>query len=106
MTPFAKSMIGLGAALAVGAIAHWPAGLGDGMISRLEAEGQALVAGLGVPGVTMTMQRSPLLARTAILTGPANRFQREGMGSMPGIDRRLLAIPGMRRVEWTNPPAS
>jgi hypothetical protein len=46
------------------------------------------------------MQREPL-ARTAILSGPADQFQREGVGSLPGINRRVMLIPGMARFEWT-----
>jgi hypothetical protein len=52
-------------------------------------------------GRAARMEREPL-ARKAILAGPADQFQREGMGSLPGIDERVLAITGMGGLEWAN----
>jgi len=98
--PF-KFLVGLLAALAVGWIAHGPLGRGEAFIDALEAGMQAALADAALP-VTGRMQREPL-ARTAILSGAVDQFQREGIGSLPGIDERVLAVPGMARVEWTNP---
>lgn len=98
-----KFLIGLGAALAVGWVSHGPLGRGEAFIATLDTALQAIVADAEIPGVTGRMQREPL-ARTAILSGPADRFQREGQGSLPGLDERADAIPGVGRVEWTNPP--
>ncbi len=39
-----------------------------------------------MPGVGVSFPRAPL-SRTAVLAGPANDFQRNGMGEMPGPDR-------------------
>jgi len=96
-----KFLIGFAAALAAGWISHGPLGRGEMFVERLEADLQLVIANAGLPGVTGRVQRDPL-ARTAILSGPADQFQREGMGSMPGINRRVLTVPGMARYEWTN----
>ena len=106
MNNWAKFAIGLGAALLVGWAAHGPLGGGERLLARLDRDVQAVVAQAGVPGVRGAMQREPVLARTALLTGPADRFQREGQGSFPGIDGRVAEVPGVAAVRWTNPPPS
>lgn len=105
MSRISKFLIGLAAALVVALVTYWPIGMGAAFVDRLETGANIMVARADVRGVTVRMQRSPL-ARKALLTGPANQFQREGMGSLPGINQRVLAVPGMSRVEWTNPPPS
>lgn len=103
MTPARKSVIGLLAALAAGAISHGPLGRGEGFIAGIDRAAQAVVRDAGITGVTLAMERDPL-SRRARLDGPADRFQREGQGSLPGLDDRLLTVPGLRAVEWTAPP--
>ena len=103
MSRTSKFLIGLAAALIVGWVAHGPLGRGETFVNRLETGARAAVADAAVPGVTVEMQRAPL-ARKAILSGPANQFQREGLGSLPGLNQRVRAVPGMGRVEWSNPP--
>lgn len=98
-----KFAIGLAAALFVGWLSHGPLGRGEAFAARLDTTLQQVVAEAGIEGVSGRVQRDPL-ARTAILSGPADRFQREGKGSLPGLDERVLAIPGMGGIEWTNPP--
>jgi hypothetical protein len=98
-----KFLVGLAASLAAGWIGHGPLGGGEAFIQSLETGVQAIVADAEIAGVTGRMQREPL-ARTAILSGPADRFQREGQGSFLGLDERILAVPGVARLEWTNPP--
>jgi hypothetical protein len=44
------------------------------------------------------------MARVATLSGPANDFQREGMGQFPGINDRVREIEGIEGIEWANPP--
>ena len=100
-----KFLIGLAASLVVALATYWPLGQGEAFIDRLDRDAQTMVDYAAVPGVTVEIQRSPL-ARKARLSGPANRFQRDGMGSMPGLTQRVLAVPGMGSVEWTNPPPS
>ena len=101
MTKPLKFLIGLAAALAVGWVSHGPLGRGEAFLTQLEEPLQPLIANTRVAGVTVHMQRDPM-ARTAILSGPADCFQRNGLGSYGGIDARVLTIPGIRRVEWTN----
>lgn len=103
MSPTLKVLIGLAAALAVGAVAHGPLGRGEALVARLDAAAQQVVREAEIAGVSARMARAPL-QRTVILSGPADRFQREGQGSLPGLNERMLAIPAMGRVEWTNPP--
>lgn len=98
-----KFLIGLAAALVAGWISHGPLGRGEAFIGRLEAPLTPMMADLNIPGLSARMQREPL-ARTAILSGPADCFQRNGLGSFGGIDSRVRTIPGMGRVEWANPP--
>jgi hypothetical protein len=96
-----KFLTGFAAALAAGWISHGPLGRGEMFVNQLESDLQLVIANANLPGVTGRVQREPL-ARTAILSGPADQFQRDGMGSMPGINRRVLTVPGMARYEWTN----
>jgi hypothetical protein len=95
-----KFLIGLAVALAAGVIDHGLLGRGTQFVDRLDADLQAVVADAKLPGVSARMEREPL-ARKAIVSGTADQFQREGMGSLPGIDERVLSIPGMGRMEWT-----
>ena len=94
-----KLLIGLVAALIVGWIGHGPLGRGEAFIASLQAQADAAVREADLPGVTVRFPRDPL-RREAILSGPANDFQREGMGQLPGINDRILAIPGVARLRW------
>ena len=105
MTRMPKFLIGLAASLVVALVAYWPLGMGAAFVDRLEAGANIMIGRAAVPGVTVRMQRAPL-ARKALLSGPANQFQRDGMGSLPGLNARVLIVPGMGSVEWTNPPPS
>lgn len=104
MSPIIKGLIGLVAALAIGLVSHGPLGRGEAFVASLDAGAQAVVREAGIPGVSLRMAREPL-RRQALLSGPATQFQREGQGSLPGLDERVLAVPGMGSVTWTNPPA-
>jgi hypothetical protein len=50
------------------------------------------------------LSRDPL-ARDAILSGPANQFQREGQGSLPGLNDLVSGVEGISNVRWATPPA-
>lgn len=99
MSRVVKILIGLALALLAGWISHGPLGRGAAYIDRLEADARTQVARAEVPGVTVAMSREPL-ARVALMSGPANDFQRHGMGSLPGLDGRVLLVPGMSAVTW------
>jgi hypothetical protein len=105
MSPAVKFLIGLAAVLLMGWVYHGPLGNGEALIGRLEAEASAAVAEGGVPGVEVRLQRDPL-SRAAILSGPANDFQREGMGQFPGLNDRVRSVEGISRLEWANAPAA
>jgi len=97
-----KFLIGLIAVLLMGWIYHGPLGRGEALIDNLEAQAQQAVAAGEVPGVQVHLGRDPL-SRVATLSGPANDYQREGMGQYPGLNDRVRAIPGISDVRWANP---
>jgi hypothetical protein len=92
-------MIGAVAVLAAAWITHGPLGQGDAFMARLQEEAQAVLAEAGTPRVQVRFERSPLV-REAVLSGQANDFQRNGMGSLPGINGRIDAIAGVGGVHW------
>jgi hypothetical protein len=104
MSPALKFLIGLAAVLLMGWVYHGPVGNGEALISRLEAQARAAVLEGGVPGVQVRLKRDPL-SRVAVLSGPANDFQREGMGQFPGLNDRVRGIEGISAIEWANPAA-
>jgi hypothetical protein len=92
---------GLALALLAAWLHHGPYRGGERFIDALQQRAElrlSLPEVRGV-GVTARMQRDPL-ARTAILTGNADRYQREGMGSYPGINDRIRTIPGVGAIRW------
>lgn len=99
-----KFLIGLVAVLLMGWASHGPLGNGERLLANLEAQAQQAVAAGEVQGIEVRMARNPM-ARVAILSGPANDFQREGMGQFPGLNDRVRGIEGISRLEWANPPA-
>ncbi|HYI64479.1 MAG TPA: hypothetical protein VEW71_06290 [Allosphingosinicella sp.] len=99
MSRWTRLLIGLLAALAAGWIAHGPFGRGAAYLDQVEARAKAMVDYAAVPGVTVRMARDPM-SRTAILSGPANDFQREGIGQLPGLNGRVAAVAGVSRVRW------
>ena len=58
-----------------------------------------MVRAAAIPGVAVRMDRDPL-SRTAILSGPANDFQREGIGRLPGLNDRVAGVAGVSAVRW------
>lgn len=102
MTPMVKFLIGLAAVVAMGWISHGPLGKGEEMLARIEAEAQAGVDATGVP-VRVQMQREPM-SRTAILTGQADDFQREGQGSLKGINDIVRETDGVSGLRWSDAP--
>lgn len=103
MSPAVKFLIGLAAVLLMGWIYHGPLGHGEAFVGGLEAQARQVVATSEVPGVEVHLGHDPL-SRVATLSGPANDYQREGMGQFPGLNDRIRAIPGISDVRWANPP--
>lgn len=101
MSPIVKFLIGLGAVLLMGWVSHGPLGNGEALIGRLEAQTRSAVAEGEVPGVQVRLSRDPL-ARIATLSGPANDFQREGMGQFPGLNDRVREIEGVSGLRWAD----
>jgi len=105
MNPPVKFLIGLIAVMLMGWLYHGPLGNGEALIGQLEAQARAAVAEGEVPGVEVRLKRDPL-SRVAVLSGPANDFQREGMGQFPGLNDRVRQIEGISGIEWANPPVA
>ncbi len=103
MPAYLKFLIGLAAVLLMGWIGHGPMGGGAALVDRLEGEAKAAVARTEVPGVDVRLGREPL-SRRATLSGPADAFQREGQGSLKGLNDVVGEIEGISGVDWANPP--
>lgn len=99
MSRWTQLLIGLLAAFAAVWIFHGPMGWGAAYLDDVEARAKAVVSEAAIPGVEVRMQRDPL-ARTALLSGPANDFQRQGIGGLPGLDERVAGVAGVSAVRW------
>lgn len=104
MSRSVKLMIGLAAALLMGWAWHGPLGNGARMIDALEAQARAAVAEGELAGIEVRLGRDPL-ARSATLSGKADDFQREGMGSAKGLSDYVRDVEGISRVRWADEPA-
>jgi hypothetical protein len=102
MSPAVKFLTGLAAVVAMGWIHHGPLGNGEALVQRIESQAQSAVAKTEVP-VQVRLQRDPL-SREAILSGEADEFQREGQGSLKGINDIVGEIEGISDVQWANEP--
>jgi hypothetical protein len=105
MPAVAKFLIGLAAVTLMGWLSHGPLGNGEALVSRLEAEARAAVKASELSSVEVRIERDPM-SRTAILSGPANDYQREGMGQFPGLNDRIRDIEGISSHRWANPPST
>src|SRR6476469_3301081 len=98
MSPWLKFLVGLAASLLAGWVGHGPLGQGEAFIDQLDAQAKAVIRANELP-VHVRFARDPL-SREAILSGQADRFQREGMAGFPGINGRVAAVPGVSGVRW------
>ena len=105
MPAYARLLTGLIAALLAGWIAHGPLGQGERFLAGLDARAEAVVTEAELPAVSVRMDRDPR-ARRALLTGPADAFQREGRGNFPGLSDRILGLDGIGAIRWTDEPES
>jgi hypothetical protein len=100
-----KILIGLAATWLAAWINHGPAGNGARIVDALQAQANAVVARADIPGVTVQVQRDPF-ARVATLSGPADEFQRNGMGGLKGLTQLVAEIQGIKTVRWADRPAT
>ncbi|MFL6857577.1 MAG: hypothetical protein ACJ8EB_06665 [Allosphingosinicella sp.] len=103
MPRLGKVAIGLIAVLLMGWLWHGPMGRGELYAERLEAGARAAIAPIGLPGVAVRLPRDPI-RRTAILSGPADDLQREGLGSEYGLNDYVREVPGIAGVRWADRP--
>ncbi len=94
-----KALVGLSAALLAGWVSHGPLGRGEAFVDVLQSRARAEIERAELAGVQVRFARDPL-SREAILSGPANDFQREGQGLFPGINDRIRAVPGVSGIRW------
>jgi hypothetical protein len=99
----ARIWIGLVAVLLMGWLWHGPAGRGGAYAARLETAARAEIAPVGIQGVQVRMPRDPI-RRTALMSGPADNVQREGMGSEWGLSDYVRDVPGIAGVHWADEP--
>ena len=99
-----KLLTGLAAALAAAWISPGPLGRGQALVDRLEREARAAVAAAELTGIDVRIGGKPL-SRNAMLSGPANDLQREGLGSQKGISDYVRDVPGIGTVRWADEPA-
>ena len=104
MSPAVKMLIGLAAVFAMGWLSHGPLGQGEALVAGLEAQARTAVASTELPGIDVRLARDPL-SRSATLSGPANDFQRRGMGSERGLTGLVADIDGIGSVDWADEPA-
>lgn len=105
MSRIAKFLIGLAAILLMAWLYHGPLGNGERLVAGLEMQARAAIAASELPGIDVGFSRDPL-SRTALLSGQANEFQREGQGSLPGLNDLVGKIEGVAGVRWSDDPSA
>ena len=104
MPRWTKLLIGLLAVLLLGWVQEGPVGNGELYINSLEAQARATLVETDLTTIEVRMDRAPL-RRVATLSGPADRFQRKGLGSFKGLTERVDDVPGIGQVRWADEPA-
>jgi hypothetical protein len=103
MGPILKLLTGLAAVLLLGWINYGPLGHGKLFIDSLEARARQVVAETNLTNIDVRLDRHPL-RRAATLSGPADDFQRNGMGSFEGLTARVGDVRGIGHVRWADEP--
>ena len=85
--------IGIASTIAFGALWHGPLGAGEKIAVRAEVMARRALDYYELPMIQAKLARAPL-ARTIILSGPADDFQRRE------LVRVLNEIPGILAVRW------
>lgn len=99
----AKFAIGLAAVLLLGWVHEGPLGNGEAYLASVERNARAVVASTNLTNIDVSLARAPQ-RRVAMLSGPADEFQRNGMGSFKGLTERVDDVPGVAAVDWTDDP--
>lgn len=103
MSTTLKLLIGLAAVWLAAWIDHGPLGHGERTVAALQAAADGVVRDAGVPGIQVRFGSDPL-TRVATLSGPADDFQRDGMGGQKGLTQRVAEIEGVSKVRWADRP--
>ncbi|MDB5693822.1 MAG: hypothetical protein JWO81_2885, partial [Alphaproteobacteria bacterium] len=94
-----KLLVGIAAIMLLGWVWHGPAGRGEAFAAALDAQARAAIDPIGIAGIRVRMARDPI-RRVAIMSGPADDIQREGLGSEMGLSDYVRAVPGVAGVHW------
>lgn len=100
-----KLLVGLAAVLLLGWINYGPLGHGARFINASESRARAVIAETNLANIKVRLDRHPL-RRAATLSGPADDFQRNGMGGFKGLTERVADVPGIGTVRWADEPRS
>jgi hypothetical protein len=103
MSKPAKLLVGFVALLVMGWVWHGPAGRGEAFAQALETQARTAIAPIGLPRIQVHIARGPI-RRVALMSGPADDIQREGLGSDMGLSDYVRAVPGIGGVHWTDEP--
>jgi hypothetical protein len=98
-----KLLVGFVALLVMGWVWHGPAGRGEAFAQALEIQARAAIQPIGITGIQVRVARDPI-RRVALMSGPADEIQREGLGSDMGLSDYVRAVPGISGVHWTDEP--
>ena len=93
MTRLSIFLIGIASSVSLTALWHGPLGAGDQMAARAEVIARRTLDYYELPMIQATLARRPL-ARTIVLSGPADNFQRRE------LVRVLDQVPGILAVRW------
>jgi hypothetical protein len=85
--------IGAAATLAAAALWHWPLGASERFISAVEPAAREVLVDWEMGHIEGRLPRNPL-TRRLMLSGPADRFQREQLMLM------MTTLPGVSRATW------
>ena len=88
---------GIAATLAFAALWHGPLGAGDRLATRAEKIARKTLILYELRAVSARVARDPM-ARTMILSGPADAFQRSELVRIMG------QVPGINAVRWDPAP--
>ena len=93
MTRLGIFLTGIAATMALTALWHGPLGAGERIAARSEVIARRTLDYYELPMIQARLARQPL-ARTIILSGPADNFQRRE------LVRVLNEVPGILAVRW------